>query len=88
MFKFANGNPKEGTPDPKGADWESLITDKYNELVGGSDKGATSAAQKFYPTYGEAALKVATSFNTKLKINCNSSVSNFEKIFFEYIFSK
>ena len=69
MFKFANGNPKEGTPDPKGADWESLITDKYNELVGGSDKGATSAAQKFYPTYGEAALKVATSFNTKLKMS-------------------
>ena len=68
-FKFANGNPKEGTPDPKGADWESLITDKYNELVGGSDKGATSAAQKFYPTYGEAALKVATSFNTKLKMS-------------------
>jgi len=69
MFKFANGNPKEGTPNPKGADWENLITDKFNELVGGSDKGATNAAQKFYPTYGEAALRVATSFNKNLKMS-------------------
>jgi len=68
-FKFANGNPKEGTPDPRGADWESLITDKYNEIVGGTDKSATDAAQKFYPTYGESATKVATSFNKTLKMS-------------------
>ena len=67
-FKFANGNPKEGTPDPRGADWESLITDKYNEIVGGSDSNATDAAQKFYPTYGESAVKVAKSFNKTLKM--------------------
>jgi len=68
-FKFANGNPKEGTPDPSGADWESLITDKFNEIVGGADKSASAAAQKFYPEYGEFASRVATSFNKKLKMN-------------------
>ncbi len=67
-FKFANGAPKEGTPDPKGADWESLITDKYNEIVGGTDKNASTTALKFYPEYGDAASRVATSFNKKLKM--------------------
>jgi len=65
---FGQGTPKEGTPTPKGADWESLITDKYNGIVGGSDKDASSSAQKFYPEYDESALKVANSFNKELKM--------------------
>jgi hypothetical protein len=67
-YDYGQGTPVEGTPDPKGADWENLITDKYNEIVGGSDSNATDAAQKFYPTYGESAVKVATSFNKTLKM--------------------
>jgi hypothetical protein len=69
IFKFGNGNPVEGTPDPSGADWESLITDKYNVIVKGTDKAASEAAEKFYPEYGPAAIKVATSFNKKLKMS-------------------
>jgi len=68
IFKFANGTPKEGTPDPKGADWESLITDKYNKIVGGTDKDASEHAEKFYPEHGEVAITAAKSFNTKLKM--------------------
>jgi len=68
-YDYGQGTPVAGTPDPKGADWESLITDKFNEIVGGADKSASTAAKKFYPTYGEAASRVATSFNTKLKMS-------------------
>ena len=66
---FGQGTPKIGTPDPKGADWESLITDKYNELVGGNDSAATEHAQKFYPDYDEAAARIAKSFNKELKMS-------------------
>jgi hypothetical protein len=65
-FKFGEGSPKEGTPNPKGADWENLITDKYNKIVGGRDKEASANAAKFYPEYGEAALATAISFNEEL----------------------
>jgi len=65
---FGQGSPKIGTPDPKGADWESLITDKYNNLVGGNDPEASQHAQTFYPDYDEAAEKVAKSFNKQLKM--------------------
>ena len=65
---FGQGTPKVGTPKPKGADWESLITDKYNEIVGGKDTSATELAQKFYPDYDESASKVAQSFNKQLKM--------------------
>ena len=67
-YAYGQGTPVPGTPDPKGADWESLITDKYNEIVGGADKSASTSAQKFYPEYGEAASRIATSFNKKLKM--------------------
>lgn len=69
---FGQGTPKsdkDSAPKPRGADWESLITDKYNEIVGGTDKTATDAAQKFYPTYDESATRVATSFNKTLKMS-------------------
>ncbi len=65
---FGQGTPKVGTPKPSGADWESLITDKYNEIVGGNDSSATELAQKFYPDYDEPAIKVAQSFNKQLKM--------------------
>ncbi len=68
-FKFGNGKPVEGTPDPSGADWESLITDKYNIIVKGTDKTASEVAEKFYPEYGPAAIKIATSFNKTLKMS-------------------
>ena len=68
IYDYGQGTPVPGTPDPKGADWENLITDKYNEIVGGADKSASTAAKKFYPEYGEAASRVATSFNKKLKM--------------------
>ena len=65
---FGQGTPKdksEEAPTPKGADWESLITHKYNGLLGNekSDSDAFKHAQKFYPTYEEAALKTAKSFS-------------------------
>ena len=65
---FGQGTPKVGTPKPSGADWESLITDKYNEIVGGNDSSATELAQKFYPDYDEPAIRVARSFNKQLKM--------------------
>ena len=65
---FGQGTTKVGTPKPSGADWESLITDKYNEIVGGNDSSATELAQKFYPDYDEPAIKVAQSFNKQLKM--------------------
>ena len=68
-YDYGQGTPVPGTPEPSGADWESLITDKFNEIVGGADKSASAAAQKFYPEYGEFASRVATSFNKKLKMN-------------------
>ena len=65
---FGQGTPKVGTPNPKGADWESLITDKYNEIVGGTDTSASEQAKKFYPDYDKPAIKVAQSFNKQLKM--------------------
>ena len=71
-IEFGQGTPKsdkEAAPKPRGADWESLITDKYNKIVDGTDEAASAAAQKFYPTYDESASKVATSFNKTLKMS-------------------
>jgi len=66
QFSAAAGTKDPGKPS--GADWENLITDKYNKIVGGTDKEASANAAKFYPEYGEAALATATSFNKKLKM--------------------
>jgi len=45
---------------PAGADWESIITDKYNEFNKlTSDNAATNHAQQFYPTYEGVGLEIA-----------------------------
>ena len=66
-IKFGNGSGNTGNeaPKPKGADWESLITHQYNNILGNekSDAAAFEQAQKFYPKYAESATLTAKSFS-------------------------
>ena len=66
-IKFGNGSGNTGNeaPKPKGADWESLITHQYNNILGDekSDAAAFEQAQKFYPKYAESATLTAKSFS-------------------------
>jgi len=65
-IKFGNGSGNTGkeAPKPKGADWESLITHQYNNILGNekADTAAFEQAQKFYPKYAESATLTAKSF--------------------------
>ena len=64
-IKFGNGSGVSGDKKPTGAEWESLITHKYNSLLKDEkyDKSAFDTAQKFYPNYEESATLTAKSFS-------------------------
>ena len=69
-FLYGRGTPKAAgqAPKPSGSKWESLITHKYNKLVGDEkhDPKAFEDSQEFYPTYEKAAEAVANSFKNDL----------------------
>ena len=69
-FLYGRGTPKAAgqAQKPSGSKWESLITHKYNKLVGDEkhDPKAFKDSQEFYPTYEKAAEAVANSFKNDL----------------------
>ena len=73
--KPSNGFAKGSGTDPKGADWENIITKQFNALVGQPDfdTNANEAADKF-PDYAEMGLTLAK--NIKSKVG-NSPITQF-----------
>jgi DNA-directed RNA polymerase subunit F len=53
--------------DPTGADWEHIITDKYNALHGlASDTKASKHAKSFYPTHEEGGENIANNLTSEI----------------------
>jgi hypothetical protein len=61
------GSRGKSTGDPTGADWEHIITDKYNGLHGlAADSSASDHATKFYPTYEEGGENIANGLTKEI----------------------
>jgi len=65
--KPSNGFAKGSGIDPKGADWENIITKQFNTLIGQPDfdKDANKAAEKF-SDYDEIGLTLAKNIKSKV----------------------
>jgi hypothetical protein len=65
--KPSNGFAKGSGTDPKGADWENIITKQFNNLVKQPDfdKAANEAADKF-PDYADMGLTLAKNIKSKV----------------------
>ena len=64
--KPSNGFAK-GSGDPKGADWENIITKQFNALIGQPDfdKNANEAADKFFD-YADMGMTLAKNIRKKV----------------------
>ncbi len=60
MVYIVNLKTAKEALSPRGEDWESIITDKYNQINKLTpDNSATNHAEQFYPTYEGIGLEIA-----------------------------